>query len=246
MKKLLTVILTGGIVFSLSASGQNMATGSKMGTKNTLRVSQGENRLTKKLAEGFTFADESIDGGWNRAKSPVITNNIRRLADKATENLVGAEYTPVAYIGDQVVAGTNHCILCKIATITPGAVETYAIVYLYEDLEGNVEITDIVGSDAEIAATCETGGWNETESPNITKDARAALEKAIEGLTGASYTPVAYLANQAVAGTNYSILCEVSAVYPGAEAVYSIVHVYRDLEGNAKITEMFDFTPAND
>lgn len=249
MKKLLTVILTSSMLFSLPAYEQNMATGNGITTKNTLREGQSQNKYMWKLAKGFDFTNETIEGGWDRADSPVITKDVKELVHKAVKNLVGARYIPVAYIGNQVVAGTNHCILCKIAPVTPDSIETYSLVYLYEDLEGNVEITDIIDSDAKThtsdKAAGEDGGWNETKSPIVTKEAQAAIEKATEGLTGASYTPVAYLANQVVSGTNYCILCEVNVIYPGAEATYSIVHVYKDLEGNAEITDMFDFTPAN-
>ena len=64
--------------------------------------------------------------------------------EKATETLTGATYEPVAYIGSQVVAGTNHAILCK---STPSVAElngatTYVLVYVYQDLQGNCEITE--------------------------------------------------------------------------------------------------------
>lgn len=262
MKKVLSVILTGGMVFSLSAYGQTVAASNKVNTKNyeqnviagktintqnILRADKDESRHIWQLARNFDFARESIDGGWNRADSPVITSDVKKLVDKAVENIEGARYIPVAYIGSQVVAGTNHCVLCKIAPVVPGSVETYAIVYLYEDLEGNVEITDIIGSDIETYADTsdKVGGWNETESPVVTEDVQNVIEKATEGLVGASYTPVAYLANQIVSGMNYCILCEVDVIYPGTEPSYSIVHVYKDLEGNAEITEIFDFVPSN-
>ncbi len=227
MKKLLVFILTGITIFSLAACGQNN-TGSK------------EPSTTESTAENNTKNDVNI-GGYERASSPIITDNIKNLLEKATENLVGAKYTPVAYIARQVVSGTNHCILCKITAVTPDAKATYALVYLYEDLEGNTKITDTLDSMEETATPNLVGGWNETESPIVTKEAKAALEKATEGLTGEKYVPVALLASQVVSGTNYCILCEVSTISPDAEAAYMIVYVYEDLKGNSSITETVDF-----
>ena len=78
------------------------------------------------------------------AKDTTITENVKKVLDKATETLTGATYTPVAYIGSQVVAGTNHAILCK---STPSVAElkdpgSFILVTVYEDLQGKCEITE--------------------------------------------------------------------------------------------------------
>ena len=86
------------------------------------------------------------------------------------------------------------------------------------------------------------GGWSEPESPVVTDEAKAALEKATESLVGAEYTPVALLGTQLVAGTNYAILCKVTAVVPEAEPEFMLVVVYQDLNGNAEITDIYSFT----
>ena len=91
-------------------------------------------------------------GGWSYAESTEITDDIKKVMEKATETLTGAVYEPVAYIGSQVVAGTNHAVLCK---STPSVAElngatTYVLVYVYADLQGNCEITET--TDIEIKA----------------------------------------------------------------------------------------------
>ena len=50
---------------------------------------------------------------------------------------------PVTYLGMQVAAGYNHAILCQATTVYPGAAPRWVIVYLFEDLEGGVTMTDI-------------------------------------------------------------------------------------------------------
>ena len=42
------------------------------------------------------------------------------------------------------------------------------------------------------------------------------FDKAMEGWDGVNYVPVALAATQVVSGTNYCIVCESTAVYPGA------------------------------
>ena len=195
--------------------------------------------------ENENTSDIELAGGWTKADSPVITDDFKKVFEKAVSELDGVDYTPVAYIASQVVAGTNHCVLCKATPVVPDAETTYSIVYIYEDLEGNAEITEIVSGDAD-AQSAEgniVGGWTETGSPEMTDDAKAALEKACETLTGAEYTPLALLATQVVAGTNYRIICESRPSVPSPESGYVIVTVYADLEGNAEITDIFEFQP---
>ena len=66
------------------------------------------------------------------------------------KDLVGVNYVPVAYLGSQVVAGTNHCFLCKATVVYPNAVPSYTLVYIHEDLEGNATIMQ--STDIDIAA----------------------------------------------------------------------------------------------
>ena len=79
------------------------------------------------------------------------------------------------------------------------------------------------------------GGWTLTEDAALTEEARGAFDKAMEGLVGVNYTPLALLGTQLVSGMNYSILCEATVVYPGAQPYYALVTVYRDLQGKAEV-----------
>ena len=90
---------------------------------------------------------------------------------------------------------------------------------------------------SEAASEMLEGGWEAPGNTDISMhpEARAALEKAVSVMTGAEYEPVSLLATQVVAGTNYCILCKVTAVVPDALPVYELVYVYEDLEGNAEI-----------
>ena len=100
-------------------------------------------------------AEGPLSGGWTPSADPAVTEELKALFEKGTETLTGVSYTPVAYLGSQVVAGTNHAFLCQAVTAYPGALEAapaYAMVYLYEDLEGNVTILSI--ADFDIGSLC--------------------------------------------------------------------------------------------
>ena len=95
-----------------------------------------------------------------------------------------------------------------------------------------------------------TGGWElfANEANALPEDVQAAFDKATETFTGSELKPVAYVASQVVAGTNYMILCETTTTTKEPETSYQMVIVYADLEGNAEITQIkeFDLTEYTD
>ena len=87
--------------------------------------------------------DEPLDGGWGAVSDPTITDELKALFNKGMRDICGVEYTPVAYLGMQVVAGFNHAFLCQAKTIVPDASPRWVIVYMFESLENNVTLTEI-------------------------------------------------------------------------------------------------------
>ena len=112
--------------------------------------------LVLALALGLSCAcGEGMVGGWQAAEDPAVTEELQAIFDKGLEGLVGVGYTPVAYLGSQVVAGTNHAFLCKVVSAYPGSLEAapaYAMVYLYEDLSGGVSVLCI--ADFDVGSLC--------------------------------------------------------------------------------------------
>jgi hypothetical protein len=94
------------------------------------------------------------------------------------------------------------------------------------------------------------GGWElyDNEANALPGDVQAAFDKATEAYTGGELKPVAYVASQVVAGTNYMVLCETATTAGHPAPSYQMVVVYADLEGNAEITQIkeFDLTEYTD
>ena len=101
------------------------------------------------------FADDDYDddddrydfggprlGGWTAAEDPALTPELQAVFEKGMEGLLGMNYVPVLYLGSQVVAGTNHAFLCQAKAVAPNALLTWKVVYLYQDLQGNVSVLD--------------------------------------------------------------------------------------------------------
>jgi len=86
--------------------------------------------------------------------------------------------------------------------------------------------------------TQTTGSWALTEDAALTAEAQSAFDKAMDGLVGVNYTPLALLGTQLVSGTNYCILCEAAVVYPDAQPYYALVYIYADLQGQASVTNI--------
>lgn len=94
------------------------------------------------------------------------------------------------------------------------------------------------------------GAWESwTGNPlEIPDDVKAAFDKAMEGLVGCTYEPIAILGTQVVAGANYCLLCKTTIVTPDAPVSYTLVYIYEALDGTAEILRIqdivFDAFPA--
>ena len=128
-----------------TADSETGLSGSEAGfVESEAGLPEGENGL----AETETRLSEDkprMVGGWNIVphEAEELPENAQAAFDKATEDLDGAEYTPVALMATQVVAGMNYCILCQITPVVPDAEPTWALVYIYADLQGNAEIMNV-------------------------------------------------------------------------------------------------------
>lgn len=146
---------------------------------------------------------ETTVGGWTLTEDGALTSEAQSAFDKAMEGLVGVNYTPVALLGTQLVSGTNYCILCEAAVVYPDAQPYYAVVTVYQDLQGKAEVRNIVAmdlgkieetgeiKDSQPEGTLLLGGW--------TVDRDSYLEVP-DG--------VMHLASQVVAGINHVVLCK--------------------------------------
>ncbi len=190
------------------------------------------------------MSGEKTVGGWSVPQDTKITEEELKIFNKAIEGLTGVGYEPVAYLGSQVVAGTNHCFLCKSTVVYPGATNRYTLVYIYEKFDGTEEILKFedvtLPGTADADGTPIAGGWSYAEDPAVEGKVSEVVGKATGKLLGAEYEPVAYIGSQVVAGINHAVLCRITAVTPDADAGYSLVYIYEDLEGNCEVTGTSD------
>lgn len=232
MKKTVSVCMTAVMALSLLAGG-------------AVQASALSAQAAKTAEPAAAVSEENcISGNWKRAADPALTDTVRKVFDKAFDGLVGASYTPAAVLATRTTAkGTQYRVLCRMTVCYPGAQEQYVVVTLQRGLLGRAEILNVDDALCETDLVDDkemTGGWQEAQSPAMTDEAKAAFEKATEGLLCVDYVPVALLSTQVVAGTNYRILCEATEVYPGAETHYAVMTVYEGLDGSANILSVTD------
>ena len=88
---------------------------------------------------------EPLAGGWTPIEGDPtqISEDVLTAFAKATEDLEGCTYTPVALLAAQVVAGTNYCLLCQTRLVTPEAPVGYALVYLCAAPDGSASLLKV-------------------------------------------------------------------------------------------------------
>ena len=90
------------------------------------------------------------------------------------------------------------------------------------------------------------GGYTTPQSPKITDELKEICAKALSSRTDMSYTPIALIRTQVVAGTNYIILFNCKHLIDNSVDTYSIGYIYEDLNGGSTCTKMLDSTTPSD
>ncbi len=98
--------------------------------------------LLTALALPVLAEEEPLVGGWSAyTDNPTeIPAEALDALNAALDGLEGCVYKPIALLGTQVVAGTNYCFLCETTVVVPDAQPGYALVYVFDGLEGEHEL----------------------------------------------------------------------------------------------------------
>ncbi|PKQ63000.1 hypothetical protein BZG01_16590 [Labilibaculum manganireducens] len=74
--------------------------------------------------------------------STKISKEAKDIFQKATEDLVGVEYSPFA-VACQIVGGTNFRFICNAKEVSPNAPATVAMIEIYQPINGIPRISEI-------------------------------------------------------------------------------------------------------
>ena len=193
-------------------------------------------------------------GGWTIAAGEAgyeLPEEVKAAFESASMFYLGMDYTPVAYLGSQVVAGMNYRILCTGTPVVPDAAEGLYVVTVYQDLEGNASITEVKELDlaeleeteeeADLPATGLMGGWYapETyEAGELPADAQAAFDAATMMLLGVDYIPADLLGTKVIAGTEYAILSYATTVTEQPESYFAVLFIAANADGTTQLMKV--------
>lgn len=234
MRKLFTVTLV--ILCAVSIIGckaRKNYTDAKESTETQTIIESQESAETKEAEE--TMESANLLGAWTINSKFEPSENINSMVafDKATESLESYKYTVIAVLGSQIVTGTNYSYLCRAEMAVPDAKPEYVIVNVYEDLEGNAEIT---GS---LSLLEDKEGWEYNDiNPFMeeNKEEKTLFDKALDGLTGAEYEPIAYIGYK---DNSYAILTKLTIT--SVEPLISLSTVYiTKTDSGAMIDDIYD------
>ena len=163
-------------------------------------------------------------GAWNvNISIDSMPQKVATAVGKLSEQLIGAEYQPIAYLGSQVVNGINHAVLAE-QTILTGKDTKNVVVLIFNEKPNEMEAT-LVNIERVVESGAPLGGTKVDVTTSIPAEAMNAYSKCFEGYVGAKITPLALLATKVTKGTNYVFFAEMVPVYPDAKAQAMLITV---------------------
>ena len=163
-------------------------------------------------------------GAWEVKVSTNFPQKVATGIAQLDEQLIGAEYDAVAYLGSQVVNGTNHAVLAQ-QTILTGRDTKNAVVLVFNEKPKTIEVA-LASINTVVRGNNEPGGIDVNVTTEIPAEAKAALDAALNGFVGSKVEAFAYIGKQVTKGIDYIFACEVTPVVQDPVKTISLVKVH--------------------
>ena len=135
--------------------------------------------------------------------------------------LVGAEYSPIAYLGSQVVNGVNHAVLAE-QLLTVGKDVKNIVLMIFNEKGNDITLSNI---ERVVEQGGQMGGIQVDVHYEIPDEAKIAFAKVFDGYVGANIDLKVYLGSQVVKGVNYIMLAEVDPVVQNPQKEVALITV---------------------
>lgn len=190
-----------------------------------------------------TVTDPPAAEDWKVSSTYAVPDKIKALFDKAMDGYLGALYKPFAYLGSRIDSGKEYALLCGALEAAPDSKPYYALVYIHEDFDGKVKISDIkdMSPNGELADKWKNiqalyGSWRVAENA---AEGVEIFEAATANITDTIFSVISVMGEQIIAGKNYCVLCQCRT--RGNEMpFYAFVYVNKNLENNYKVSRIVD------
>lgn len=150
-------------------------------------------------------------GNWNvDVTVGAMPQKVATAMGKLSETLLGAEYEAIAYLGSQVVNGTNHAVLAE-QTVTTGRDTKNVVVLIFNEKPNEIDLT-LVSIERVVEGGLPMGGTVIDVQTEIPAEIQEVWDAAFEGYVGYSLSPIAYLGSQVTKGTTYIFAVEATPV----------------------------------
>lgn len=160
---------------------------------------------------GAIELDKSF-GGYELVNRPAtsLPQDLATALSTVNQDLLGATYIPIWYVGKQIVNGVNHKLICRQIKTTKDNAQAIVALTLNIPNGSNGEKTTMVDI---------------TEEATLDEGLQYAFDMAVRPLVGAIYKPLAYVGKQIVKGTNYYFICSARRVHPDSIPYPAVVCV---------------------
>ena len=150
-------------------------------------------------------------GSWEvKVAVDAMPQKVATAVGELADQLIGAEYTPIAYLGSQVVNGINHAVLAE-QTIITGKDTKNVVILIFNEKPNEMKAT-LVNIERVIEQGGELGGIHVDVQTNIPAEAKESFDKAFEGFVGSKVEPFAYLGSQVTKDVDYIFAAKVTSV----------------------------------
>ena len=165
-------------------------------------------------------------GSWKiNVNTHSMPQKVATAMAELTNQLTGAEYKMIAYLGSQEVNGINHAVLAE-QTVLTGRDSKNIVILVFNEKPNSKEIT-LVSIDRILEAGLPLGGTkiDVKIDEDIPEDVMEIWTDARQHCLGSKMIPIALLGTKVTNGTNYIFIATVDAQIPGSEIELALITV---------------------
>lgn len=139
-------------------------------------------------------------GGWTvNVTVDAMPQKVATAFSEKFGEIVGAEYNPIAYLGEQVVNGVNHAILAEQTLVIGRDIHNIVMIIMNE----REDKFSVVSIDPVLEGGEGLGGTKIDVSTEIPNEQMKAFNDVLGAFVGSKVEPFAYLGSQVTKGTDY-------------------------------------------
>ena len=181
---------------------------------------------------------------WAAPATPFVDEEMEIIVEMATDEFADSvAYTPLAVLAKRESEdGKDYRVFCRRTEKRPGAKSTYSIIEIKS--RGDKIITDYLDADMEAYGMGNPAGWNETETPVISRHEGFIFNEAAGYIDGVNFTPISILATRETNETDFCFIAEMTTVSNNEFPTYALVYINENDEGLIKLSKVVDLLNA--